>query len=156
MADKAVVTRCPKCNLTARESRPAEPDVGFMVPVFACEYHGEFFETADSWGFVDGSPYPNIAPQVPAYTGDEATVRCHLGSLLYAHEALDRLLAACSAEVTRLQGEAERLRKEPAFALDLLEERLRTVLAGDALRDALYALMVTRDQLGLDDHTEER
>jgi len=43
----------------------------------------------------------------------------------------------------------DRLKREPVFALDLFEERLRATLGGDALRDALHALMVTREQLGM-------
>jgi hypothetical protein len=55
--------RCPLCNVTAIVSRPAEPDFG---TVFACKYHGEFFEVDEpmcGWKFVDGWPYPSKPEQ---------------------------------------------------------------------------------------------
>jgi len=67
VADDEHVQRCPLCNVTAKLSLPAEPDVGLLVPVFACQYHGEFFEVDDfascGWKFVDGWPYPSEPPK---------------------------------------------------------------------------------------------
>lgn len=53
---EAPAVRCPKCLEPARVSRSAEPDVGLLVPVFACAFHGEFFESfreLSAWRFVD-------------------------------------------------------------------------------------------------------
>jgi len=48
-----VIEYCPRCHRLVRESLPAEPDVGIMVPLLECSNCGEcFIDLSGEWHFL--------------------------------------------------------------------------------------------------------
>jgi len=91
------------------------------------------------------------AGAVPQYTGDEATVRCFLGELLFAHEALDRLLSEAELRGQRSRdAEVERLTEKLAQRETEAGEMFYTITDLKAQLTEVKATAVTDEQLAAD------